>query len=248
LTQKAPTPRIFQRVPGGGKQDACAAFKEAVLTLMSIGGVPADRADLKAGLAQRMQELDEDDLEAILYAVEMGMSSSFFKQRAENALPHVTPDEARAVVCLTLEHPFPVYKLLNAWLMSGGSQHDADAAAVVVDKVGPSSRCCTAGWRSCLAARRACAARRGGEQRQLLPEERAMFDGHETLCCGRGDPLLGLRPFARCATSGCPAQATTTATRSCTAATRWSAWMSRRSSPCRATALTASRCCRCRRW
>mgnify|MGYP003482725196 CR=1 FL=1 len=34
------------------------------------------------------------------------------------ALLRVTPDEATAIAAYTLEKPYPMYKLLNAWLMS----------------------------------------------------------------------------------------------------------------------------------
>jgi hypothetical protein len=170
---------------------------------MSIGGVPADRADLKAGLGQRMQDLDEDDLEAILYAVESGMASSFYRQRAKDAMTHVTPDEARAVTCLTLETPFPVYKLLNAWLMSGGQQQqqqrdDATAAVVVVEKVGPFFALLYRGLEKLPRLRGVRAQRVVAVGNDGLPEVRAMFDGHETLCAaGAAIHFWAFASFAR---------------------------------------------------
>ena len=101
-------------------------IKHKHINFLSIKEPPPGRPELESILP------DKDDIDCIIaHCLSQFSQMVSQKPKAREMADLLTRDEALSIVAYTCEHPYPLYRWLNAWLMS--DRRDL----MVVRSVGP---------------------------------------------------------------------------------------------------------------
>jgi hypothetical protein len=122
MTSASPS-RCFKNVPGGGSVGDPVTFEEAVRKLFALREYPPNDLSIP----------DDDDVTAFTHFINTEYAEPAFRTKhpeTSSVLSRLTADEAKAIMGFTAENPYPLYKWLNAWLMTERQQK-------VIDHCGP---------------------------------------------------------------------------------------------------------------